>query len=93
MGKHIVRFTMCFNTRSRNTNTARECVEVGLDFVPRRVNPGYHKELMITNRRNRGATELMFTLRANCVDDQGLSLHALYYRVLAPNPQMKLTLG
>lgn len=71
----------------------RESYKLHLEFLPRQVNPGYHKEITLTNRRNSAASSLMFTLRANCVDDQGISLHALYYKVLAPTPTNEVDFG
>lgn len=71
----------------------REAVDLNLDFVPRQVNPDYHKEITITNLRNPRAPNLIFTLRANCVDHQGVSLHALFYKITAPNPTNEIDFG
>lgn len=67
--------------------------ELELDFVPRQVNPDYHKEVTITNFRNPNAQNLVFKLRANCIDRQGVSLQALFYKILAPHPTNEIDFG
>lgn len=71
----------------------REAFDVELTFVPRQVNPNYHKEISVTNERNPEHPSLVFTLRANCIDGQGVSLHALFYKILAPNQTNEIDFG
>lgn len=72
---------------------ARETLDIGLSFVPRQVNPKYQKEITVTNKRNPHSPNQIFRLRANCVDRQGISLHALFYKILAPNPTNEIDFG
>lgn len=71
----------------------RKVFDVGLNFVPRQVNPNYHKEITVTNQRNPNHSSMVFTLKANCIDRQGISLHALFYKILAPNPTNEIDFG
>lgn len=71
----------------------RETFDLELDFTPRQVNPNYHKEITITNGNSPHRPNLKFTLRANCVDRQGISLHALFYKILAPNATNEIDFG
>lgn len=71
----------------------RDTFELHFDFVPRQVNPMYHKEITLTNLRNPRAQDLEFTLRANCIDRQGVSLHALFYKLLAPLATNEIDFG
>lgn len=71
----------------------REAFDVDLNFVPRQVNPNYHKEITVTNQRNPNQSNMVFTLTANCIDRQGISLHALFYKILAPNPTNEIDFG
>lgn len=71
----------------------RQAFDVYLKFVPRQVNPNYHKEITVTNKKNPSHPSMNFTLRANCVDRKGISLHALFYKILAPNPTNEIDFG
>ncbi|KAI0562523.1 hypothetical protein FGB62_58g132 [Gracilaria domingensis] len=71
----------------------RKKYDLSLSFVPLHVNPRYHKEISITNERNPNAQKMVFTLRANCVDRRGISFHALFYRILAPDPTNEIDVG
>lgn len=71
----------------------RDTFELQFDFIPRQVNSSYHKEITLTNLRNPRAQDLEFTLRANCIDRQGVSLHALFYKLLAPSPTNEIDFG
>lgn len=71
----------------------RKTLDIGLSFVPRQVNPRYHKEITVTNRRNPHSPNQVFRMTANCVDRQGISLHALFYKILAPNPTNEIDFG
>lgn len=71
----------------------RKAFDVALTFVPRQVNPNYHKEITVTNKRNPEHPSLVFTLRANCIDGQGVSLHALFYKILAPTQTNEIDFG
>eukprot|EP00178_Gracilaria_changii_P005369 TRINITY_DN187_c1_g2_i1.p1 TRINITY_DN187_c1_g2~~TRINITY_DN187_c1_g2_i1.p1 ORF type:complete len:1152 (+),score=162.00 TRINITY_DN187_c1_g2_i1:3748-7203(+) len=71
----------------------RKKFDLTLTFVPLHVNPRYHKEISITNERNPNAEKMVFTLRANCVDRRGISFHALFYKILAPEPTNEIDVG
>lgn len=72
---------------------AHDTYALKLTFVPRQVNPSYHKDITFTNLGNPLADGLVYTLGANCVDRQGISLHALFYKILAPNPTNEVDFG
>lgn len=71
----------------------RDTYDLVFYFVPRQVNPGYRKVITFCNLRNPHAPHGTFTLRANCVDKQGISLHALFYKILAPGPTNEIDFG
>lgn len=71
----------------------RDTYDLVFYFVPRQVNPGYRKVITFCNLRNPHAPDVTFTLRANCVDKQGISLHTLFYKILAPGPTNEVTFG
>lgn len=71
----------------------RDTYDLVFYFVPRQVNPGYRKVITFRNLRNPHAPDVTFTLRANCVDKQGISLHTLFYKILAPGPTNEVTFG
>lgn len=86
--------SQCVTAEEHEVSIApRETIEVKLSFVPRQVNPNYHKEIAVINNRNSLRPNQVFRLIANCVDNQGISLHALFYKILAPNPTNEIDFG
>ena len=69
------------------TIAPRQAHELRFDFVPRRVNPAYRKQVTITNLKNEGDEHLVEFV-ANNVDRHNISFHSLFYTLalLAPPP-------
>ncbi|KAJ8902553.1 hypothetical protein NDN08_006956 [Rhodosorus marinus] len=70
----------------------RQWYDLLLNYVPRKVNPEYEKQITIVNRRNR-KNDSVFVLRANVVDRNKVSVHALFYKILAPTPANEVDMG
>lgn len=86
--------SQCVSTATHHFSIGpHDTYALSLDFLPRQVNPSYHKEITFTNLRNPQGQDNVFTLRANCVDRQGISLHALFYKILAPGPTNEVDFG
>ena len=58
----------------------QESVETIIDFVPRKVNPDYCKQVTFSNLDNPDQEELL-EISANNIDDKRFSLHASYYKL------------
>lgn len=71
----------------------KDTFDLVLHFVPRQVNRGYRKVISFRNLRNPNTTDVAFTLRANCIDKQGVTLHALFYKILAPGSTNEIDFG
>lgn len=70
----------------------RQAYDLLLSYVPRKVNPEYEKQITIVNLRNR-KNDTVFILRANVIDRNRVSIHALYYKILAPTPTNEIDMG
>jgi hypothetical protein len=71
----------------------RQSFDLALKFVPRRLDPTYEKQLTIANINNRRRGETSMTIRANNVDQRGISLHAVFYKILDPSPTNEISFG
>ena len=70
------------------TIAPRQAHELRFDFVPRRVNPAYRKQVTITNLKNEGDEHLVEFV-ANNVDRHNISFHSLFYTLV----RVRLGLG
>ena len=59
--------------------------ELRFEFVPRRVNPHYRKEVTITNLHN-PHDEHAITFVANNVDRHNISFHSMFYELAVLKP-------
>ena len=62
---------------------ARASHELKLDFVPRKVNPAYHKDIAIANVHN-AANRLTLRLTAVIVDEHRVLFHSTFYQLTSP---------
>lgn len=128
--------SQCVSTNNIEQFTIRphDTFNLPITFIPRQVNPSYHKEITFfnlnnninnankskskndrtndnndngndSNSRSKNSTSrkgnqvdkkdkdtsIVFTVFANCVDKQGISLHAMYYKILKPNSAYPIT--
>jgi len=60
-----------------------QTVELKVDFFPRRVNEAYRKQITVANLLNRHNDQI-FEVRSQNVDQQRVSFHSLFYRILTP---------
>lgn len=72
---------------------ARQSRDYSLTYTPRMLNPDYVKQVSFTNRSNCKQQEIIVTIRANNVDQRCISLHALFYKVLDPEPTNEINFG
>jgi hypothetical protein len=63
----------------------RSSHELRFNFVPRRVNPSYRKEVTITNLNNAG-DEHVVEFVSNNVDRHNISFHSLFYKLALLRP-------
>lgn len=60
-----------------------QTVELKVDCFPRRVNESYRKQITVANLLNRHNDQI-FEVRSRNVDQQRISFHSLFYRILTP---------
>ncbi|KAJ1930017.1 hypothetical protein IWQ60_000681 [Tieghemiomyces parasiticus] len=69
-----------------------QTVRARLDICPRKVNPGYYKQVTVLNLANR-ADDQVVEVRSNHVDHGRVTFHALFYRLYTPSGQNLLEFG
>lgn len=58
-----------------------QSIELRVDFFPRRVNESYRKQVTVANLLNRSNDQIL-EVRSSNVDEQRISFHSLFYRIL-----------
>ena len=58
-----------------------QSLELRVDFFPRRVNDNYRKQVTVANLLNRANDEIV-EVRSKNIDEQKVSFHSLFYRIL-----------
>ncbi|GAM18857.1 hypothetical protein SAMD00019534_020320 [Acytostelium subglobosum LB1] len=61
----------------------RQSYDLQMDFLPRKNNPEYRKQITFVNANNPDNTEYL-EVRANNMDEQSISVHSRYYHLETP---------
>lgn len=78
--------------RDEMTIPARQSVHLTVDYSPRRVNVSYSKQITVANLLNR-RNDQVIDVRGKNIDEQRISFHSLFYRILTPHGSNFLEFG
>ncbi|KAI8808501.1 hypothetical protein BJ742DRAFT_709657 [Cladochytrium replicatum] len=71
---------------------AKQSVEVKIDIYPRKVNPGYRKQVTVANLLNRD-NDQNIEVRSTNIDKNRVTFHSLFYRIHTPTSTNFLDFG
>jgi hypothetical protein len=61
----------------------RQSADLKLDFVPRKINPDYRKEITFVNTKNKSNDQFV-SVRANNIDPLRITFHSVFYHLITP---------
>jgi hypothetical protein len=62
----------------------RQSADLKMDFVPRKINPDYRKEITFVNTKNKEGNDQFVSVRANNIDPLRITFHSVFYHLITP---------